>query len=147
MTPASGMAMPKILLTVAALEAQSLNVAVLHAYRHLYRTGLQAVRHSSPARHVLLWTLRKSFRNGAPNEFDPRRVVNTLEFLRLASSSTSTEHKIIKNLLHVRFWQQPQKLAEGDPKFFCTQTGTRAQMRAAAYRPFEMTLKMLNESL
>ncbi|KLJ10322.1 hypothetical protein EMPG_14303 [Blastomyces silverae] len=141
------MAMPKILLTVAALDAQSLNVAVLHAYRHLYRTGLQAVRYSSPARHVLLWTLRKSFRNGAPNEFDPRRVVNTLEFLRLASSSTSTEHKIVKNLLHVRFWQQPQKLAEGDPKFFVTQTGARSQMKAAAYRPFEMTLKMLNESL
>ncbi|EGE86165.1 hypothetical protein RJZ56_004149 [Blastomyces dermatitidis] len=141
------MAMSKILLTVAALEAQSLNVAVLHAYRHLYRTGLQAVRYSSPARHVLLWTLRKSFRNGTPNEFDPRRVVNTLEFLRLASSSTSTEHKIVKNLLHVRFWQQPHKLAEGDPKFFGTQTGARAQMRAIAYRPFEMTLKMLNESL
>ncbi|PGH03849.1 hypothetical protein GX51_03837 [Blastomyces parvus] len=141
------MAMPKMLLTVATLEAQSRNVAVVHAYRHLYRTGLQAIRYSSPARHVLLWTLRKSFRNGAPSEFDPRKIVNTLEFLRLASTSTSTEHKIVKNLLHVRFWQQPQKLGLGDPKFFGAQPSIRVQMRAAAYRPFEMTLKMLNESL
>ncbi|EDN04136.1 DUF1763 superfamily domain-containing protein [Histoplasma capsulatum] len=134
-------------LTVAALEAQSRKIAVLHAYRHLYRTGLQTIRYSSPARHVLLWTLRKSFRNGTSKEFNPQRIVNTLEFLRLASSSTSTEHKIIKNLLHVRFWQQPQKLALGDTKFFDAQTGARSQMRSAAYRPFEMTLKMLNESL
>ncbi|OJD19253.1 hypothetical protein AJ78_00783 [Emergomyces pasteurianus Ep9510] len=134
-------------LTVAALEAQPRNIAILHAYRHLFRTSLQTVRYSSPARYVLRWTLRKSFRNGASNEFDPRRIVNTLEFLRHASNSTSTEHKIIKNLLHVRFWQQPQKLAQGDTKFFDVRTGTRAQMRAAAYRPFEMTLKMLNESL
>ncbi|OAX79981.1 hypothetical protein ACJ72_05694 [Emergomyces africanus] len=136
-----------MLLTVAALEAQPRNIAILHAYRHLYRTGLQTIRYSCPGRYVLRWTLRKSFRNGPPNEFDPQRIVNTLEFLRHAANSTSTEHKIIKNLLHVRFWQQPQKLGQGDTKFFDVQTGARTQMRATAYRSFEMTLKMLNESL
>ena len=138
---------PKMTLTVAALEAQSRSRAIVHAYRHLYRTGLQSIRYAKPGRYVLRLNLRKSFRRGSPDEFDPQRIVNTLNFLRLASESTSTEHKIVKNLLHVRFWQQPQFVGQRDTKLFDVATGTRSQMISTAYRPFEMTLKMLNESL
>ncbi|PGH17032.1 hypothetical protein AJ79_01416 [Helicocarpus griseus UAMH5409] len=134
-------------LTVAALEAQPRNQALALAYRHLYKAGLQTIRYSSPGRHVLRFILQKSFRRGEPHEFEPQRIVNTLEFLRLASNSTSTEHKIVKTLLHVRYWQQPRTMYNRDTRLFDSKTGARAQMMSAAYRPFEMTLKMLNESL
>jgi hypothetical protein len=80
---------------------------ILHAYRHLYKRALLAIRHAPPSRHVLRHTLRSSFRSGDRSDFDPEKIARTLEFLDLAAESTSYEHKIIKNLLHVRYFQQP----------------------------------------
>lgn len=86
--------------------------AIVLAYRHLYRRGLQAVNYATPARHVLLRILRSSFRSGSRDDFDPKKIANTLEFLQRASESAGLEHKIIKNLIMVRYWEQPQAKKE-----------------------------------
>ncbi|KAL3459958.1 hypothetical protein BJX64DRAFT_264028 [Aspergillus heterothallicus] len=122
--------------------------AVIQAYRQLYRHGLQAIRYSSPARHVLRQTLRKSFRSPTQH-FDPGRISNTLHFLRNAAESTGMEHKILRNLLTLKYWDQPivatdlstQKyksigINQCHPKF---QKEVREQ--------FNHTLMLLNESL
>ncbi|OKL60593.1 hypothetical protein UA08_04355 [Talaromyces atroroseus] len=80
---------------------------IIHAYRHLFQKGLQAVRHAPPARNVLRGQLRSSFRSGDRSDFDPEKIARTLEFLDRAAESNSYEHKIIKNLLHVRYFEQP----------------------------------------
>lgn len=95
-------------LTAKILEDVPRSQAIILSYRHLYRTGLQTIRYAKPARHVLRGIVRSSFRTGSADEFDPKRVVNTLVFLRRASDSVNLEHKVIKNLIHVRYWQQPQ---------------------------------------
>lgn len=91
-------------LKTAAVNQQ----AIVLAYRHLYRQGLKAVNYSTPARHVLRRILRSSFRSASRDEFDPNRVVNTLQFLERAADSRGLEHKIVKNLIMVRYWEQPQ---------------------------------------
>ena len=82
--------------------------AVIHAYRHLYRQGLKLINYSAPSRHVLLRTLRSAFRSSPARDFDPKKVANTLRFLQRASDVAGLEHKIVKNLLMVRYWEQPQ---------------------------------------
>jgi hypothetical protein len=82
-------------------------LSIVHAYRHLYRKGLQAIRYATPQRHVLRRSLRSSFRSGSHADFDPKKIARTLEFFERASESTSLEHKIIKNLMFVRYWEQP----------------------------------------
>src|SRR5436190_13828268 len=95
-------------LTQHFLHSAEQKHAILLAYRHLYRQGLKAIRYSSPSRHVLLRMLRSSFRSGSPSEFDPQRITNTLLFLQRASEVAGIEHKIMKNLILVRYWEQPQ---------------------------------------
>ena len=80
---------------------------IIHAYRSLYRQGLQAIRYSTPARHVLLQTLRRSFRS-QHEHFDARQIANTLVFLRRASEVAGMEHRILRNVLMTRYWEQPQ---------------------------------------
>lgn len=77
-----------------------------HAYRQLYREGLRAIRYSKPTRYALRDTLRKSFRSEPVANFDAARVERTLRFLQLASKERAMEHKILKNLLLVRGWQE-----------------------------------------
>lgn len=89
---------------------------VINAYRHLYKRGLQAVRHATPARHVLRNILRSSFRSESRTEFDPAKIARTLEFLDRAAESNSYEHKILRNLLHVRYYEQPLARVERDAK-------------------------------
>lgn len=84
--------------------------AVVHAYRHLYRQGLKALHYSVPARHVLVKTLRSGFRSSSPNDFSPQRVSNTMQFLQRATDVAGMEHKILRNLMIVRYWEQPQML-------------------------------------
>lgn len=86
--------------------------AVLHAYRHLYRQGLRTIRYATPGRHVLLTTLRTSFRSAPRHEFDPSRIANTLRFLERAADATGFEHKIVKNLLFARYWELPNVAKE-----------------------------------
>nr|CAD70504.1 conserved hypothetical protein [Neurospora crassa] len=80
------------------------NQELVHAYRHLLRWSLRAVQFSKPARFVVRDTLRAAFRdkNGT---FEPSRVKSTLWFLESAATYVGVEHKIIKNLVHVRYIQ------------------------------------------
>ncbi|GKZ82552.1 hypothetical protein AnigIFM56816_007373 [Aspergillus niger] len=81
---------------------------VVHAYRHLYRQGLKAINYSTPARHVLRHSLRSAFRSSSPEELNPRRIANTLQFLQRAADVAGLEHKIVKNLMMMKYWEQPQ---------------------------------------
>jgi hypothetical protein len=81
------------------------NLESLRAYRHLFRAALRAVRHSSPAKYQIRDTMRLAFRDEAPDTFNQHRVENTLHFLQRAESHAGMEHKILQNLLHVRYWQ------------------------------------------
>ena len=78
---------------------------VVRAYRHLFREGLRAVQYSKPARFTLQTILRSSFRSEPALGFDQERVDNTLQFLRHATRERAVEHKIVKNLMTVRYWQ------------------------------------------
>ncbi|KAJ6150789.1 hypothetical protein N7470_007383 [Penicillium chermesinum] len=82
--------------------------AVVHAYRHLYRQGLKAIRYSTPARHVLRSTLRSSFRSSPLEDFDQPRIDNTLAFMQRAAETNGLEHKILRNILMTRYWETPQ---------------------------------------
>ena len=83
---------------------------ILRSYRDLYRHGLQAVRYSSPARHTLRDYLQHSFRVGTVTDFNARKIENTIQFLKNAGRDNGLEHRILKNLLHVRWWQMQTKL-------------------------------------
>ncbi|KAE8379462.1 hypothetical protein BDV26DRAFT_259511, partial [Aspergillus bertholletiae] len=121
--------------------------AVIQAYRHLYRQGLRVINYSTPSRHVLLRTLRSSFRSSSRHDFDPQRIANTLRFLQRAADAVGVEHKIVKNLMMVRYWEQPQvrkdlRLLKGlgiDQK--------ESSLRRDASEQFNLTLMLLNESL
>ncbi|PLB44060.1 DUF1763-domain-containing protein, partial [Aspergillus steynii IBT 23096] len=121
--------------------------AVVHAYRHLYRQGLKVVNYSTPSRHVLLETLRSTFRAGTPDDFEPHKIANTLSFLQRACDIAGLEHKIVRNMLIVHYWEQPRMRKEYrrlrglgiDQKQFV--------VRAAANEQFKQTLLLLNESL
>lgn len=82
---------------------------LLHAYRHVYRQSHRAIKFSLPARYPLRKQLRILFRNGDANSFDPTKIENTLTFLRHAEEVSGLEHKILKNLLRVWFWERPFK--------------------------------------
>ncbi|KAK1150331.1 hypothetical protein N8T08_000233 [Aspergillus melleus] len=121
--------------------------AVIHAYRHLYRLGLKVVNYSTPSRHVLLHTLRSAFRAGTREEFQPQKIANTLSFLQRARDVAGLEHKIVRNILMVNYWEQPimrkeYRVLKGlgiDQKQFVVREGANEQ--------FNQTLRLLNESL
>ncbi|PLN80883.1 DUF1763-domain-containing protein [Aspergillus taichungensis] len=120
---------------------------VIHAYRHLYRQGLKAVNYSTPARLVLLESLRKSFRTSYRQDYDPQKIENTVRFLQRASDVAGLEHKIVKNLMHVRYWNQP--LLRKDLRL---QKGLGIDQRSPSLRrdtirQFNSMLVFLNESL
>ena len=78
---------------------------ILRAYRQLYRTGLRAIRYARPARFEFRDILRESFRTQPSAAFNARRIDNTVKFLETAGTHNGTEHKILKNVLHLRFWK------------------------------------------
>ncbi|KAL4946197.1 hypothetical protein BDV06DRAFT_218526 [Aspergillus oleicola] len=120
---------------------------IVQAYRQLYRQGLKAVNYSTPSRHVLVKTLRSSFRSSLAQDFDPQRITNTLTFLEKATDVSGLEHRIVKNLLMIRYWDQPGvkshlRLIKG------LQINQRdPSLRKDAREQFDRTLMLLNESL
>lgn len=80
--------------------------AVIHAYRHLFRQGLKACHYATPARYMLLQSLRKAYRSSPVEAFDATKIKNTLGFLERATEVAGMEHKIFKNLLMSRYWEQ-----------------------------------------
>ncbi|KAJ5160621.1 uncharacterized protein N7482_007625 [Penicillium canariense] len=120
---------------------------VIHAYRHLYRQGLKAIRYATPGRHVLRTTLRTSFGAAPPEEFDRTRIANTLRFFERAADMTGLEHRIIKNLLLTRYWELPQNAKESRLLRSLGLGNAEHQIRKSAYDQFNLTLERLNESL
>ncbi|KAJ5855746.1 uncharacterized protein N7529_009690 [Penicillium soppii] len=87
-------------------SVQAVDRSVVHAYRHLYRQGLKAIQYSTPGRHMLLKSLRKAYRSSPIETFDAVRINNTIRFLKRATEVAGIEHKILKNLLMTRYWEQ-----------------------------------------
>ena len=138
---------------------------ILHAYRQLYRSGLRAVQYSRPARYTLKSRIDHAFRNGTPADLDAQRIGNTISFLQSAAKEKGMEHKILKNLLFVRFWQdkniQHQTKYDSNhwnalgvntsvtdfwasPNFVSFK---QSNIRKTAFHHFDITVKMLNESM
>jgi hypothetical protein len=80
------------------------NVEILHAYRRLLRSGLRAVQFSKPARYLLRDQLREAFRDQEA-KFNPEGIRRTVWFLNAAAQERGLEHKIVKNLLRVK-WER-----------------------------------------
>jgi hypothetical protein len=84
--------------------------SITTAYRHLYRTTLKAVRYSVPARYSARDVLRRAFRETPSDAYSPQRIANTVNFLERAEKYAGFEHKILKNMLFIRWWRyQPAK--------------------------------------
>lgn len=80
---------------------------IIHAYRHLYRELLRAVRYSVPARYTARDQLRKTFRE--PGTFDEHAARRTGWFLSAAAKEAGLEHKILKNLLYVQWHREEDR--------------------------------------
>ncbi|KAK5167992.1 uncharacterized protein LTR77_006559 [Saxophila tyrrhenica] len=113
---------------------------VTHAYRHLLRAGLHAVQYSKPARYVIRDRLRYAFRHHPPGHFNAARVNRTLEFLEGAAGSKGLEHRVVKALVHV-WWERGKGMGMWSP------TTERLEWKKRAYREFDRTVWMLEESM
>lgn len=125
------------------------NQEIIRAYRHLLRWSLRAVQFSKPARFVVRDTLRAAFRD-KDGTFEPSRIKSTLWFLESAATYVGVEHKIIKNLAHVR-WIQRRQIG---PWRVRAQLLHKFQQRALndpvyekEYEHFDKTIAMLNDSM
>ncbi|KAL4759571.1 uncharacterized protein BDW70DRAFT_78711 [Aspergillus foveolatus] len=122
--------------------------AIIHAYRQLYRHGLKAVNYSTPARHVLVQTLRSSFRTSPAQDFDSLRINNTLNFFHKAANIAGIEHKIVRNLLMIKFWDQPGRVRANLRPIRGLDVDQRdPKVRKDSLGQFKRTLLFLNESL
>lgn len=116
------------------------------AYRRLYRTAMQAVRYSTPARYQVRSILRESFRNSTPTAFSQRRIENTISFLKQARDNNGYEHKILRNILHVRYWKDNPK-KERIPVMLKQNDEKAVELRQTIPGHFTATLDMFNESM
>lgn len=82
---------------------------IIQAYRQLFRQSLRAMQYSSPARYVVRDQLNYAFRRSTAAEFNADAIKNTVHFLENASKERGLEHHILKNLLHVRWWDTQSK--------------------------------------
>lgn len=140
---------------------------IIHAYRHLYRAAIAAVRNSSPAKHQVRSILRSSFRlpsepnplNNvitraslfpqtsfeALNSFSTIRIQNTLTFLSQAKDYAGLEHKILRNILHMRWWRD-QGSQWHKVTLMNQNTDISRELRRTIPTHFDATLVMLNET-
>lgn len=91
---------------------------ILNSYRSLYKGALRAVQFSSPARYTLKSHLRLAYISNDAQSFDPVKIANTLVFLKHAAEERGLEHRLLKGLLHVWWWQEQtsrQKKEYGGP--------------------------------
>ncbi|BCS25602.1 uncharacterized protein APUU_50313S [Aspergillus puulaauensis] len=121
--------------------------SIIHAYRQLYRQGLKAVNYSTPSRHVFLATLRSSFRSLPAQDFDSRRIINTLNFLHKAANIAGIEHKIVRNLLMIKFWGQPNVRSNMRNLGGIGINQSDPTTQRDACEQWNQTLMLLNESL
>lgn len=79
---------------------------LIASYRALYKAGLAAVQHSSPARFAIRDKLRSAFRPAtSTTTYSQARADNTVEFLRVAARRKGIEHSVVRNLCLVHYWQ------------------------------------------
>ncbi|OGE47851.1 hypothetical protein PENARI_c035G07293 [Penicillium arizonense] len=129
----------------APIQAMVDRRAVVHAYRHLYRQGLKAIQYSTPGRYMVLKTLRKSYRSPS-EQFDPAKIAKTLQFLERATEVAGMEHKILRNILMARYWEQDHLTK--DSRLRSLGLGhVENQLRTSASDHLNLTLDRLNESL
>lgn len=121
-------------------------LTILSAYRQLLRTSLEAVRFSSPARYQVRNILRDSFRNSPAAAFNPRRIENTIFFLEQAREHNGFEHKILRNILHVRYWREDPK-REKIPQTLKQNTSVGLDLRQNIPGHFDATLTVFNETM
>jgi hypothetical protein len=120
---------------------------LLHAFRHLYRAGIEAVDYARPQRYEIRDILRESFRQSHPSNFNQRRIQNTLKFLANAQRYNGFEHRILKNLLHMKFWAGRSNHARLKSNLRDSNTPAAVESRRQISHQYKATLVMLNESL
>lgn len=136
-------------------------IAILHAYRRLYRHALEATQYATPARHVIRDTMRHAFRTEPAQNFSPQKVNNTLEFLKRAQQEAGIEHRLLKHLLIVRNWQRTAIKGRNpcvcrmmldpsqDADYTCRmakQTTIASRIRKERWAQYDATLTMFNDS-
>lgn len=124
--------------------------AIVQAYRDLYRAGLRAVQYAPSSRYVVRDRLRRAFRESPIDDFEPQRIANTIKFFNNAAKDRGMEHRLVKSLCNIWYWEQKHWAARSRtwslkqaPKMNRPQLKWEAQ----AYDNFYWTLKMLNESM
>lgn len=120
---------------------------IVQAYRHLYRGLLRGVHYSKPARFTARDKLRSAFRTKSVTDFNQERISRTLEFLRGAEKEAGIEHKVLKNLLIIAFWRTFDAKRETSAQQHKKNEPAHSQVIASAYRHYDETIAMLNESM
>ncbi|KAL8679369.1 MAG: hypothetical protein Q9186_004335 [Xanthomendoza sp. 1 TL-2023] len=118
---------------------------IVKSYRDLYRQALRAVQYSSPARYTLKSHLRLAYRSNGADAFSSPKIENTLLFLKHAAEERGLEHRMLKNLLHVWWWQSQSSKQKKES----TSANARARnvLGSSTFEHFNVTLKILNESM
>ncbi|KAL6864198.1 hypothetical protein J3F83DRAFT_715994 [Trichoderma novae-zelandiae] len=132
-----------------ATAAAATKLDITHAYRRLYRSLLQAVRYSAPARYVVRDQLRAAFRERGATAaaLDGEGVKRTVWFLQAAARERGLEHRILKNLVRVRLeggwgvrsWRRALNETKQKPDV--------KQLQQGAMQHYNMTVAMLNKSM
>ncbi|KAK4644879.1 hypothetical protein QC761_308805 [Podospora bellae-mahoneyi] len=137
---------------------------LLTSYRHLYRSALQAVQYSKPARYVIRDQLRLAFRDRSNlATYHPERIRRTVWFFHAASQSRGLEHRICKTLVRVHWertrvdrksWkhllrerEEVEKASEKVKKRLAERGGDVVKERGLRWRGWEGVVGMLNESM
>ncbi|PSR82230.1 hypothetical protein BD289DRAFT_334583, partial [Coniella lustricola] len=125
------------------------NQQVIQAYRHIYRATLRAVCYAQPATTIARRQLREAFR--APDaQYDEKAIKRTERFLRNASKCTGIEHKIVKNMLFIKYWKDQTDYQEQPTWRMIVEE--RAPKKSSlisdtAYFHYQKTIVMLNKSM
>ncbi|KAF6227733.1 hypothetical protein HO173_012063 [Letharia columbiana] len=106
---------------------------------------MYAVQYAAPARHTLRILLDNAYRTGNAADFDAQKITNTVTFLEGAAREKGLEHRVLKSLLHTWFWSVNS--GKYRKSLSLKTANTRTEQSQAAIQHFEITLKMLNESM
>ncbi|KAE8452781.1 hypothetical protein EG329_013053 [Mollisiaceae sp. DMI_Dod_QoI] len=118
-------------------------IAIVHAYRNLYRGLLRGIQFSKPARYVVRNQLRDAFRKGHPSMFNQEKIDRTIEFLALATQYRGLEHRILRNLIHTNFsYRRYNHILVRKAR-----TPIQKQLIQTSRIHYDMTVAMLNDSM
>ncbi|KIV88487.1 hypothetical protein PV10_08169 [Exophiala mesophila] len=117
---------------------------IIHAYRNLHKATLKAICYSKPASHTARSILNDTFKKRPQDDFDAIRIQNTLKFLQAAADYAGYEHKILKNLLYVKWWQSRESKRTITSS---SNSDFARHIREQSTLQYSATLTMLNESL